>query len=93
MFPCLGCSQCPFVLKGREFTHPFTGQTTQLRGYYTCISKFAIYVLTCPCGLINKHEITQMVKSHISQHRSSINLRNMSLPVSKHFVEKGHTAV
>ncbi|OCT55209.1 hypothetical protein XELAEV_18003862mg [Xenopus laevis] len=33
-----------------------------------------------------------MVKSRISQHRSSINLGNTMLPVSKHFIEKGHTA-
>ncbi|OCT74039.1 hypothetical protein XELAEV_18033002mg [Xenopus laevis] len=37
-------------------------------------------------------ETTQMVKSRISQHRSSINLGNTTLPVSKHFIEKGHTA-
>ncbi|OCT75719.1 hypothetical protein XELAEV_18030906mg [Xenopus laevis] len=32
-----------------------------------------------------------MVKSHISQHRSSINLGNTTLPVSKHFLDNGHT--
>ncbi|OCT55392.1 hypothetical protein XELAEV_18002551mg [Xenopus laevis] len=32
-----------------------------------------------------------MVKSRISQHRSSINLGNTTLPVSKHFVDMGHT--
>ncbi|OCT95237.1 hypothetical protein XELAEV_18012922mg [Xenopus laevis] len=87
-----GCAQCPFVLKNKEFIHPHTGYTVQLRGYFTCISKFAIYVLICPCGLIYIGETTQMVKSRISQHRSSINLGNMTLPVSKHFLEKGHTA-
>ncbi|OCT72918.1 hypothetical protein XELAEV_18035900mg [Xenopus laevis] len=33
-----------------------------------------------------------MVKSRISQHKSSINLGNMRLPVSKHFLEAGHVA-
>ncbi|OCT55250.1 hypothetical protein XELAEV_18003530mg, partial [Xenopus laevis] len=60
--------------------------------FFTCISKFGIYVLTCPCGLIYVGETTQMVKSRISQHRSSINLGNTTLPVSKHFVDLGHTA-
>ncbi|OCT72956.1 hypothetical protein XELAEV_18035937mg [Xenopus laevis] len=71
MFTCLSCVQCPFVLKGREFVHPQTGQHIQLRGHYTCISKFAIYVLTCPCGLIY--------------------VGNTTLPVSKHFLDMGHT--
>ncbi|OCU01567.1 hypothetical protein XELAEV_18007358mg [Xenopus laevis] len=79
--------KCLFVLKGREFV-----QHIQLRGHYTCISKFAIYVLTCPCSLIYVGESTQMVKSRISQHRSSINLGNTTLPVLKHFVIVGHTA-
>ncbi|OCT82437.1 hypothetical protein XELAEV_18024967mg, partial [Xenopus laevis] len=92
MYPCLSCVQCPFILKGREFVHPQTGQQIQLRGHFTCISKFAIYVLTCPCGLIYVGETTQMVKSRISQHRSSINLGNTTLPVSKHLVDLGHTA-
>ncbi|OCT71737.1 hypothetical protein XELAEV_18034715mg [Xenopus laevis] len=33
-----------------------------------------------------------MVKSRISQHRFSINLGNATIPVSKHFLEKGHTS-
>ncbi|OCU01005.1 hypothetical protein XELAEV_18006786mg [Xenopus laevis] len=83
MYPCLCCNQCPFVSKGKEFVHPQTGKRVKLRGYYTCTTKFAIYILTC--------ETTQKVKSCISQHRSSINLGNMTLPVSKHILEKGHT--
>ncbi|OCT61447.1 hypothetical protein XELAEV_18047470mg [Xenopus laevis] len=58
MFHCLGCTQCPFVLKSKEFIHPHTGYTVQLQGYFTCISKFAIYVLICLCGLIYIGETT-----------------------------------
>ncbi|OCT95543.1 hypothetical protein XELAEV_18013230mg [Xenopus laevis] len=61
-FPCLGCVQCPYVLKGREFVHPQIGQHIQLRGHYTCICKFAVYLCKCPCGLIYIGETTQMVK-------------------------------
>ncbi|OCT60498.1 hypothetical protein XELAEV_18046525mg, partial [Xenopus laevis] len=92
MNPCLVCNQCLYVLKGKEFVHPRTGQSVKLRGYYTSITKFAIYVLTCQRGLIYIGETTQMVKLHISQHRSSINLVNMTLPVSKNFLKKGHTS-
>ncbi|OCT93930.1 hypothetical protein XELAEV_18011593mg [Xenopus laevis] len=77
---------------GKEFVNPQNGKKVKLRRYYTCYKKFAIYVLTCPCGLIYIGETTQMVKSRISQIRSSINLGNMTLPGSKHFLEKGHTS-
>ncbi|OCT85288.1 hypothetical protein XELAEV_18023453mg [Xenopus laevis] len=77
MYPCLCCNQCPYVLKRKEFVHPQTGQRVQRQGYYTCIIKFAIYVLTCSCDLFYIGETIQMVKSRISQHRSSINLGNV----------------
>ncbi|OCT68210.1 hypothetical protein XELAEV_18039507mg [Xenopus laevis] len=63
-----------------------------MRGYYTCISQYAIYAIVCPCGKIYVGETIQKVKSRISQHRSTINTGNMALPLSKHFKEKGHTA-
>ncbi|OCU00930.1 hypothetical protein XELAEV_18006708mg [Xenopus laevis] len=88
----LGWIQCPNIFKGKEFVHLGTGCWVQLQGHYTCISKYVIYALTCPCGLIYIGETTQMVKSHIFQHKSSINLGNTSLPVSKHFLEMGHNA-
>ncbi|OCT78618.1 hypothetical protein XELAEV_18029706mg [Xenopus laevis] len=92
MFPCLNCVQCPYVHRGREFVRPNSDLKIHLRGYYTCVSKFAVYVLICPCGLIYVVETTQMIKLRISQQRSAINLGNMTLPVAKNFVEKGHTS-
>ncbi|OCT86954.1 hypothetical protein XELAEV_18020644mg [Xenopus laevis] len=91
MSPCYNCNQCPFVYKGKDFVHHETGYIAHLRGFYTCVSKYVVYVLVCPCGLIYVGEV-QMIKSRISQHRSAINLSNMSQPVSKHFLEKGHSA-
>ncbi|OCT74666.1 hypothetical protein XELAEV_18033653mg, partial [Xenopus laevis] len=72
------CNQCPCVHKGKDFIHSETGYVAHLRGFYTCVSKYC--------------ETTQMIKSRISQHRSAIHLGNMSQPVSKHFLEKGHSA-
>ncbi|OCT69187.1 hypothetical protein XELAEV_18040497mg [Xenopus laevis] len=92
MYPCLGCVQCSHVIKGEAFIHPSSGEKISLRGHFTCVSKYVIYALTCPCGFIYIGETTQMVKSRISQHKSSINLGNMRLPVSKHFLEAGHVA-
>ncbi|OCT97385.1 hypothetical protein XELAEV_18009607mg [Xenopus laevis] len=89
---CYNCNQCPYLHKGKDFIHPETGYVAHLRGFYTCVSKYVVYVLICPCGLIYIDETTQMIKSRISQHRSAINLGNMSQPVPKHFLEKGHSA-
>ncbi|OCT79202.1 hypothetical protein XELAEV_18030299mg, partial [Xenopus laevis] len=90
MSPCYNCNQCPFVYKGKDFIHPETGYIAHLRGFYTCVSKYVVYVLVCPCALVYVGETRQMIKSRISQHRSAINLGNMSQPESKHFLEKGH---
>ncbi|OCT84834.1 hypothetical protein XELAEV_18022991mg [Xenopus laevis] len=84
MFPCLTCSQCCCVHKGTTFEHPTTGRKYTLRGYYTCLTKFAVYVLICPCGLLYVGETTLQIKTRISQHRSTIRKGNVMLPVSKH---------
>ncbi|OCT99996.1 hypothetical protein XELAEV_18005779mg [Xenopus laevis] len=90
MFPCLSCTQWCCVHKGTTFEHPITGRKYLLRGFYTCRSKFAVYVLICPCGLLYIGETTLQIKTRISQHRSTIRKGNVRLPVSRHFVEKGH---
>ncbi|OCT97228.1 hypothetical protein XELAEV_18009458mg [Xenopus laevis] len=87
MSPCLSCKQCPYVLKGKDFLHPEAGYIVHLWAHFTCVPKYVIYVLVYSCGLIYTGETTHMIKSHISQHRSSINLGNMNLPVSRHFTE------
>ncbi|OCT79951.1 hypothetical protein XELAEV_18026767mg [Xenopus laevis] len=54
--------------------------------------KHPVYAIVCPCGMIYVGETVQKIKSWISQHKSTIKLGNMGLPLSKHFKEKGHTA-
>ncbi|OCT63510.1 hypothetical protein XELAEV_18044609mg [Xenopus laevis] len=78
--------------QGKFFEHRGTGERYYMRGYYTCISQYVIYAIVCPCGKIYVGETIQKVKSRISQHRSTINVGNAALPLSKHFKDKGHTA-
>ncbi|OCT71500.1 hypothetical protein XELAEV_18034476mg, partial [Xenopus laevis] len=59
--------------------------------YFICLSKFVVYPLVCLCGLIYVGETRLQIKTHISQHRATISRSNTKLPVSKHFVEKGHS--
>ncbi|OCT61534.1 hypothetical protein XELAEV_18047563mg [Xenopus laevis] len=72
------------------FEHPTTGSKYPLKGYYSCLSKFAVYVLLCPCGLLYVGETTLQIKTWIYRHRSTIRKDNVKLPVSRHFVEMGH---
>ncbi|OCU00148.1 hypothetical protein XELAEV_18005934mg, partial [Xenopus laevis] len=91
MFLCLSCTQCCCVHKGVIFEHPTTGRKYPIKGYYTCSSKFAVYVLISPCGLLYVGETTLQIKTRISLNRSTIRKGNVTLPVSRNFVEKGHT--
>ncbi|OCT99805.1 hypothetical protein XELAEV_18005586mg [Xenopus laevis] len=68
-----------------------TGCNYRLKGHFTCLSKFVVYGLVCPCGLIYVGQTTLQIKTRISQHRSTIRRSNTKLPVSKHYVEKGHS--
>ncbi|OCU00267.1 hypothetical protein XELAEV_18006038mg [Xenopus laevis] len=92
MYPCLNCKQCKYVMKVKTFKHPDTGEIIQIYGYHTCLTQFVVYAIVCPCGMIYVGETVQKVKSRISQHKSTIKLGNMGLPLSKYFKEKGHTA-
>ncbi|OCT84753.1 hypothetical protein XELAEV_18022910mg [Xenopus laevis] len=49
-------------------------------------------MLICPCNLVYVVETTQKVRDRFSQHRCMVNTCNSVLSVSKHCIEKGHTA-
>lgn len=89
-FPCLSCIQCKLLLKGDQYVHPENGDKVAIKGFFTCQSSYVIYILTCPCKLLYVGETTQKIKDRIAQHRSTIRLKQPGLPVSRHFLEKGH---
>ncbi|KAE8625392.1 hypothetical protein XENTR_v10006256 [Xenopus tropicalis] len=76
---------------GRVFQYPTTGEKFKLRGHFTCLSQYMVYAIICPCKKIYVGETVQKVKSRISQHKSTINVGDNILPLSKHFREHGHT--
>ncbi|OCT75852.1 hypothetical protein XELAEV_18031039mg [Xenopus laevis] len=91
MYQCLNCTQCKHVIRGKTFVHPDTGESVQIRGYHTCLSQFVVYLIVCPCGKIYVGETVKKVKSHISQHKSTIKPGNLALPCFRPFKEHGHT--
>ncbi|OCT65646.1 hypothetical protein XELAEV_18041889mg [Xenopus laevis] len=63
-----------------------------IRGHYSCDTNYVVYMLVCPCNLIYIGETIQKIRDRFSQHRSTVNTKNSILPVSKHCLEKGHSA-
>ncbi|CAJ0944430.1 unnamed protein product [Ranitomeya imitator] len=76
-FPCLHCPQ--------------SGKLFHIKGFYTCDSTFAVYLIKCPCGLGYVGETTQHIRDRISQHKSTIRCQRTLLPVPAHFISAGHT--
>lgn len=90
-FPCMGCACCSHMLRGDTFTHPHTGQVFKIRQRYTCTSRFVIYMITCPCGLVYVGETTMEIRMRISKHKSTIRTGLNELTLPKHFEEQAHT--
>ncbi|CAJ0936993.1 unnamed protein product [Ranitomeya imitator] len=90
-FPCLNCACCNNMVKGASFYHPHTGRKYEIRKRYTCKTSFAVYVLSCPCGLYYVGATTMEVRARISKHKSTIRTRRVELPVPRHFHDMGHS--
>ncbi|XP_073446551.1 uncharacterized protein [Dendrobates tinctorius] len=90
-FPCLSCASCSNIIKSDTVTHPRTGASFPIRGFYTCDSNFVVYVIKCPCGLLYVGETTQHVKDRIASHKSTIRHGKTWLPIPDHFIKHKHT--
>ncbi|XP_077151982.1 uncharacterized protein LOC143815994 isoform X1 [Ranitomeya variabilis] len=90
-FPCLNCAACSNVIRSDTVTHPRTGKSYPIQGYFTCNTNFAIYVIKCPCGLLYVGETTQHVKDRIASHKSTIRCGKTWLPIPDHFVTFKHS--
>ncbi|OCT97429.1 hypothetical protein XELAEV_18009652mg, partial [Xenopus laevis] len=90
-FPCLNCAQCNSIIRGDQVMHPSTGKAITILGYHTCLSKYVVYYLKCPCGLGYVGKTIQCAKDRISKHKSDI-APDKDTPVTRHFKEKGHNA-
>lgn len=89
-FPCLNSTFCNNMLKGDTFSHPHSGKRFQIHDRYTCSSKYVVYMISCPCGLIYIGETTMEVRKRITKHKSTIRNKMVELPIPKHFIERNH---
>lgn len=89
-FPCLNCCNCSAIIKGENIHHPSQGHKIKVKNYYTCTSKNVIYLIKCPCGLAYVGQTSRMVKTRISEHKSTI--RSFQKDPTK-FEEKKETSL
>lgn len=89
-FPCLNCVNCSSVIKRSCFSHPHSGENIPIRGTFTCDSRFVVYILKCPCGLLYVGETSMRMKDRLSKHKSTIRKQNLLLPIPLHFYDKKH---
>lgn len=89
-FPCMSYNNCGLMIKGSVFKHPVTGNVYKIQHMLTCRYKFVIYVLQCPCPLLNVGETTTECRIRLNNHRSTILTQKQELPAPRHFVECGH---
>ncbi|OCT55763.1 hypothetical protein XELAEV_18004269mg [Xenopus laevis] len=79
-------------ISSQSFCSPVINRSYNIRGHFSCDTSYVIYMLVCPCNLIYIGETIQKIRDRFSQHRSTVNTKNSILPVSKHCLEKGHSA-
>ncbi|CAJ0968064.1 unnamed protein product [Ranitomeya imitator] len=91
IFPCLNCAACSNVIKSDTITHPRTGKSYPVRGFHTCDSNFAVYLIKCPCGLLYIGETTQHIRDRIASHKSTISCGKNWLSLPDHFTKSRHT--
>uniref|UniRef100_A0A803K3M7 Reverse transcriptase domain-containing protein n=1 Tax=Xenopus tropicalis TaxID=8364 RepID=A0A803K3M7_XENTR len=95
-FPCMECNCCSSIIKGSNIHHPLSGVEIPLKAYATCKSKFVIYVLKCPCGMLYVGKTFRPVNTRIKEHKNYIrNFKKDSYTdtsVSRHFIDNKHSA-
>ncbi|XP_077155812.1 uncharacterized protein LOC143818356 [Ranitomeya variabilis] len=90
-FPCLHCAACSNIIRTDSITHPRTGKSFPIRGFFTCESNFVVYLIKCPCGLLYVGETIQHVRDRVASHKSTIRCGKTWLPLPAHFAAARHT--
>ncbi|KAM9331059.1 uncharacterized protein PAF06_019410 [Gastrophryne carolinensis] len=99
-FRCNSCNVCNSLILGSEFSHPHTGRRYKIRGTYSCLTDYCVYLLKCPCGLLYIGKTIGPFKKRFQQHRSDVRISikkhqdgetlDYDKPVAIHFVRHKH---
>lgn len=90
-YPCRNCISCSLMFKGDSFTHPLTKEVFKIRHFMTCSTDWVVYIIWCPCQLLYVGETKCEFKVRLNNHRYTIRKQRADLPVSKHFLDAGHS--
>lgn len=82
---CSSCRACKFGTNKTHYTTPFSNMQVPIKGSFTCKAEFAVYVLTCTCGLHYIGSTKFQVHVRILQHLRAILHTDHSYPVARHF--------
>ncbi|KAK6477891.1 hypothetical protein HHUSO_G21543, partial [Huso huso] len=90
-FNCHNCACCNAMIKSDPITHPKTNKQFKVRGRITCVTKFVVYLLKCPCGLCYVGKTIRELKTRRSEHKSAIRNNEIRSAVERHFNEQQHS--
>mgnify|MGYP002804644730 CR=1 FL=1 len=86
-FACGNCSVCPLTTTTKNITFE-NGLQWEIRSHTNCNTPKVVYVITCPCKLLNIGMMTHKVKLRIGEHRSNIRCKKNNTRMTTHFLEK-----
>ena len=89
-FPCSNCLQCNAMIRGETFVHPHSGKKFFIKNRICCRTRFVVYLLKCPCGLVYVGKTTRELRIRISEHKSNIRNKDEKSSVARHFNVAGH---
>ncbi|XP_069465004.1 uncharacterized protein [Ambystoma mexicanum] len=87
-FRCGGCSVCELTSNMKEVD--LKGRKWVLKHFTNCNSKWVVYGIRCPCGLLYIGKTKRPIRQRICEHRSCVKNQVPEKPLVAHFRSAHH---